>query len=259
MGFITIDGIKVYINKDYQKLGIEIMRNIKNIRNKVEKSSINNNTLVNKVNHKVLFYKELQKLQLNISVEKVQLKGIGFKARNAEAIQIALKNAIVKTNSSLMLKCKTSVDYKLNIVTVEVILTNGIYSEISSFSSPIVALKLGNIAQQIGATASYCKKYALQDLLCIDDGIDVDNYINTQDGMIEPALALENKKDVNRNYLNEKQAYFKQLIVKYGNKIGDMDKAKNDILTVNKFNKVSDMSNLDIDNLIAKYKTVLGL
>lgn len=146
---------------------------------------------------------KLSRIQIEFKANKSRYNSFGkYNFRSAEDILEGLKPFNEKYNVSFIITEKLiNIDVSLPMIesTAYILDNNGI-NEI--FAKAIVGVDLNQkgmqVPQQFGSASSYAKKYALGNLLLIDDTQDADA-TNKHDSTIKVSELVDDKKWLNKN------------------------------------------------------------
>lgn len=171
--------------------------------------------------------KKLSELQSLLRVPKNNYNKFGsYYYRSAEDILEEVKPFLTKLSASLTIKESLSSLGEILFITSTVIFTD-LESNTSTYSTgeAIVDLEIKGMSmpQRTGAASSYAKKYALGNLLLLDDNKDVDNTIPSSSKVKN--LKEMTKEDQDSMFRGIKQGKF-ELVIKYldGYKDNDLKK-----------------------------------
>lgn len=140
--------------------------------------------------------KELNIIQTKLNAPKNQRNNFGgYNYRSCEDILEALKPLLAETGCTVTISDDIVLVGERYYVKATATIRNsqGEYESCSAFAREPIARKGMDDSQITGASSSYCRKYALNGLFCIDDNKDPDA-TNTHDGTInQPSAPTEQK------------------------------------------------------------------
>jgi hypothetical protein len=133
-----------------------------------------------------LFKEKIGYIQSTLSVPKDQYNSFTkFYFRNLDSITTALKPILRAVNCRLMFNDEVVLIgdryYVKSTASIKCNNSSDLESSIAYAREPL-AKKGFDEGQISGATSTYARKLAVQGLLCIDDGIDSDDFDNTESG-----------------------------------------------------------------------------
>jgi len=140
-------------------------------------------------------HEKLNIMQTTLKVPKGQMNNFGgYKYRSAEDILEALKPHLKEHNLTLTITERTEElgGYLFVFTTARLIDEEGEFIETTSQAGIDPNRKGMDIAQSFGSSSSYSKKYALGNLLLLDDTKDVDATTNSKE-VVKPAKATKKK------------------------------------------------------------------
>lgn len=151
-------------------------------------------------NKQLSLNEKLSRIQIEFKANKSRFNSFGkYNFRSAEDILEGLKPFNEKYGVSFTItESLISQDPPILLSTAKIIDNNGLELEATAIVGVDLNQKGMQVPQQFGSASSYAKKYALGNLLLIDDTQDADA-ANKHDSGIKIADLVEDKKWLNKN------------------------------------------------------------